>query len=73
MLDEATHPRSRDAASTENLHSITRRFLRRLCSVHLQQGNRSSKELRLLLVRLYSFFKRNVEVFELNGHTMLFI
>jgi hypothetical protein len=55
MLDEAAHPRPRDSTSTEDLHSVTRRFLRRLRSIHFQQGNRSGKVLRLLLVRLYPF------------------
>ena len=66
MLNEAAHPRPRYSTSTENLHGITRRFLRCLCSVHFQQRNGSGKELRLLLVRLYSFFEHTVKVFELN-------
>jgi hypothetical protein len=73
MLDEAAHPRPRNSTSTENLYGITRRFLRRLCSVHFQQGNRSGKVLRLLLVGLYSFFEYNVKVFRVKGRTMLFI
>ena len=55
MLDEAAHPRPRNSTSTEDLHSITRRFLRRLRSIHFQQGNWSGKVLRLLLIRLYPF------------------
>ena len=67
MLDEAAHPRPRNSTSTEDLYGITRRFLRRLCSVHFQQGNWPGKVLRLLLVRLYSFliFEHKIKAFEL--------
>ena len=55
MFDEAAHPRPCNSTSTEDLHSITRRFLRRLRSIHFQQGNWSGKVLRLLLIRLNPF------------------
>ncbi len=64
MLDETAHPRPGDSTTTEDLHGITRSFLRRLCRVHFQQGNWSGKVLRLLLVRLF-LFEQNVKVFEL--------
>ena len=52
VLDEASHTGLRDTTATKDLDGVRSSNLRRMCAIRLEERNRPSELLRLLLIRL---------------------